>query len=156
MHRRTLNKARTQYGFYLYELLLVAIISGIFLVMASAGFRGWWLPMQAEKLRQLLQESLHSSAILARQLQHTVQLCGISDHSGCDNDWSKGWVVTDMVSHQELDSQSLSGRLSLVWKGGLGWPVAFSPTGRPDGVQGGWHCGFDGRELFHLVLRRVM
>lgn len=62
----------------------------------------------------------------------------------------------DGLTHEILSTHALSGRLSLIWSGSLGRPVRFATTGRPDGLQGGWRCRFDGRELFHLVLLRVM
>lgn len=150
------NNYRVKKGFYLAELLLAVSISSIVLLTMSIGLQGWWQRVCANTLREQLRELVESSSLLARQLQHSIALCGISQASGCDNDWSKGWKVIDLTTHQVIESQPLSRNVSLIWRGSLQRSIVFLPTGRSDGVQGGWHCQYKGSELFHLVMLRVM
>lgn len=146
-----------QAGFYLLECLLVIAITGVLLSICSANWHHFWLLQQTRRLQQQLESSVQYAALRARQQQQTLWLCGISQQAACDSDWSRGWQLIDPVTHTVLQRYSFSGELSLVWRGGLYRPVAFAPNGRPDGgVQGGWHCSYRGRELFYLVMRRVL
>jgi type II secretory pathway pseudopilin PulG len=150
------NNYSAKKGFYLIELLLAVMISSVLWLTVSVSFQAWWQKIRANALREQLRELVESRSLLARQLQHAIQLCGISQVPGCDNNWSNGWKTTDLVTHQVLERHPLSSDLSLIWKGGLGHSVVFLPTGRPDGAQGGWHCRYKGHELFYLVMLRVI
>jgi type IV fimbrial biogenesis protein FimT len=147
---------KKQAGFYLIEWLLSAAIIAILTLMGLMNYHGWWLSFRAAHLQQELRVSIQNSSLLAREFQHRVLLCGISERSDCDSDWTYGWHVIDSDTKHLLESHVLPGELSLLWKGSLNRPVAFRSDGRPDGVQGGWHCVHQGREFFHLVMNRVM
>lgn len=147
---------RKQTGFYLFERLLAISITGVLLSVCSASFHGWWLTRRAQSLQQQLESSVQNASLLARQLQHQLLLCGVSQRPGCDNNWSRGWQLWDADTQAVLRTYRMSGRLTLIWKGSLHRPVAFAPSGRPDGVQGGWHGSYQGHELFHRVMRRVL
>jgi Tfp pilus assembly protein FimT len=147
---------RKQAGFYLLECLLTLAITGVLLGIGSANFHRWWLTEYAHRVQQQLQSSVQYAALLARLRQQTLWLCGISQRPGCDADWSRGWQLIEPTEHTVLQSYPLAHSFTLIWRGSLHRPVAFAPNGRPGGVQGGWHGSYQGRELFYLVMRRVL
>lgn len=144
-----------QHGFYLFEILLSVTITGILLLITTANLHPWLLQRQAHALQATLKQSLYRNSLLARKLGHVVEMCGLSSQKNCSNNWSHGWFAKDLQTQQRLNQQHLSGQLSLIWKGSLNYPVRFSSSGRPDGMQGGWHCSAKGQALFYQVLRRV-
>lgn len=132
-------------------------IGAIFVSMTCVGFRDSWSSLRTQSLQYALRQSVLSVSLLARERGHFMLMCGIpSDQQRCSADWSRGWLVIDMQTQTEIERHDLSGRFTLKWAGGLGEPVRFRPDGRPDGIQGGWRCRLNGRELFHEVLLRVI
>lgn len=129
------------HGFTLWELLIVLILLGVMLLLASPS----WQPMlqrnQVDSIVNPLASAIRFSRRSAITSDQDVALCGSSDQKTCDGSWNAGRLVITESGQVLRRSGALPSAYQLFWRSSFSRNdrLVFTPEGFTNGQQGSFY-----------------
>lgn len=123
---------RVAKGFTMVELLITLIIAGIIIAFATPSFLDLMERNRVKSTTEQLADLLRLSRVVAVEQRNEVSVCGSSDKSSCDNEWSSSIIAVKRGEAAENDeilaSLEVSDRITIT-KNGTHTRVDFRVTG---------------------------
>jgi len=127
-------------AFSLLECLLVIALLGVLLLVATPSLRELYQRHQLNTAVERLITAMHVARNAAITRGDIVQLCGSSDASHCDGQWSRGQLLRGEQSIIKI-YPALPAYIKLNWRGSFGnkCQIVFNSQGFTSGQQGSFY-----------------
>lgn len=122
--RKTCNQ-----GLSLIELLITLAIATIIVILSTPNLIGFIEHNRAYNTRQSIASGMSFTRGHAITYQRLTEMCGSSDGSNCDHQWSQGWLVRVGNEQKVLRSEQFAGVKDRLSWGRSESTIRYMPNG---------------------------